>query len=80
MPDRNSIHAVQYILVFCFNALDVKFDFLSLYQLGREEAVVLTPAFQTVGAPKPVGPRAAETQTATKAAPRSYKASCGKIV
>lgn len=39
-----------------------------------QEAMVLTPEFNTLGAPKPVGPRAPETQTVPKGPPRSYKA------
>ena len=40
-----------------------------------EEAMVLTPEFHTLGAPKPQGIRPAETQTGTgRAEPRSYKA------
>lgn len=39
-----------------------------------QEAMVLTPEFNTLGAPKPVGPRAPETQTVAKGPPRSYKA------
>ena len=39
-----------------------------------KEAMVLTPEFNTLGAPKPVGPRAPETQTVAKGPPRSYKA------
>ena len=42
-----------------------------------KEAMVLTPEFHTLGAPKPVGPRAPETQTVAKGPPRSYKAFAG---
>ena len=39
--------------------------------------MVLTPEFNTLGAPKPVGSRAAETQTSANGPPRSYKARRG---
>ena len=68
----------NHVSSFCYEVLQhfpIVLQCFPMIWLGHgKEAMVLTPEFNTLGAPKPVGPRAPETQTVAKGPPRSYKA------